>query len=180
VNPAVAGSVLRASSKDESSAHMTLDDLFTTNAAFVWRNLRRLGVDDGDLEDQTQEVFLVAHRRRESWDGRNPRAWLYAIVRRCAAAYRRRGHRRRELSVEIVPESAGDEFALRIEMDRIGHLIDALEEDKRAVFILYEIDEMPMREVAKAVGCSLKTAYARLYAARRELLKALEENEEQT
>src|SRR5262245_49096480 len=82
-----------------------VEDLFSAHAEFVWRALRQLGVAEADLEDQTQEVFIVAYRRYASWNGGSPRGWLYAIARRCASHYRRDGHRRREVAVDEVPES---------------------------------------------------------------------------
>jgi len=66
-------------------APMTIDDLFSCFAPFVWRTLRHFGVTSVDLEDQTQEVFLIAHRRIRYWDGKHPRAWLlpsHAVARR--------------------------------------------------------------------------------------------------
>ena len=158
----------------------TLEALFSTHVGFVWRTLRHFGVARVDLDDQTQEVFLVAHRRLPEWDGAHPRAWLYAIARRCAAGYRRRSHRRHERAVETLPESTHThDPADRIEMDRLHRALDSLDEEKRSVFVLYEVEEMTMREVAEAVECTLPTAYARLYAARRELARALEEKEEE-
>lgn len=157
------------------AARTTIEQLVTTHLAFVWRSLRHLGVHETDVDDQTQEVFLVAHRRLPQWDGDNPRPWLYAIARRCAAAYRRRSHRRHERTVASVPESADTrDPSARTEIDLLNRVLDSLDEDKRAVFLLYEVEEMSMREVAKAVGCSIPTAYARFQAARRELTRALE------
>lgn len=154
----------------------TIQALFSAHVAFVWRTLRHFGVAETDLEDQTQEVFIVAHRRLADWDGDRPRAWLYGIVRRCAAGYRRRSHRRHEQSVETVPETTDRrDPSARAEFDLVRRAIDALDDEKRAVFILHEIEELSMREVAEAVHCPLKTAYRRLYAARRELARALEE-----
>ena len=154
---------------------ITIEALFSTHAGFVWRSLRRFGVIESDLEDQTQEVFLVAHRRLVEWDGEHPRAWLYAIARRCAAAYRRRSHRRHEQPVEVLPDSRDPrDPSARAEVDLLRRVLDSLDEDKRAVFLLYEVEEMSMREVAEALQCPLQTAYTRLQGARRELMRALE------
>ena len=157
-------------------APMTIDDLFSSYAVFVWRTLRQFGVASADLEDQTQEVFLIAHRRIGHWDGKHPRAWLFAIARRCASAYRRRSHRRHEESVATVPEEAdpGDP-SVRAEIDLLNRVFQTLDEDKQIVFILHEVEGMSMREVADAVQCPLKTAFTRYYAARRELTRALGE-----
>ena len=155
---------------------MTFEALFQSYVEFVWRSLRHFGVAERDLEDQTQEVFLVAHRHLADIDVRHPRAWLYAIARRCAAAYRRRSHRRHETPVEAMPESSHTrDPGAGMEVDRVGVVLATLDEDKRTVFLLHDVEEMPMREVAEAVGCQLSTAYARLYAARRELAKVIKE-----
>ena len=164
VEQAPAGTVSRPS----------LEELFSAHADFVWRCLGQLGVPEADLEDQLQEVFLVAYRRYATWDGEQGRAWLYAIARRCAAAFFRRSHRRHELPVEAVPESGAElDPSARIDIERLDKALAALDEDKRAVFVLFEIEEMPMRDVADAVGCPVQTAYARLYAARRALARVL-------
>ena len=153
---------------------MTIEELFSTHKAFVWRALRHFGVAEADLEDQTQEVFLIAHRCGDETGARYPRTWLYGIARRCASAYRRRSHRRHECTVESMPEGADTrDPSVRAEIDLLTRVFAALEEEKRAVFLLYEIEGMSMREVAEAVQCPLQVAYSRYYAARRELTRAL-------
>ena len=56
------------------------------------------------------------------------------------------------------------------ELDRI---LGTLDEDKRAVFVLVEIEEMSAPEAAEALGAKVNTVYSRLRAARREVLEAL-------
>ena len=153
---------------------MTIDDLFSAHAAFVWRTLRQFGVASADLEDQTQEVFLIAHRRLAHWDGEHPRAWLFAIARRSASAYRRRSHRRHEDPLATVPEEVSPEDpSVRAEIELLNRVFQTLDEDKQIAFVLHEIEGMSMREVAEAVQCPLKTAFTRYYAARRELSRAV-------
>jgi RNA polymerase sigma-70 factor (ECF subfamily) len=72
----------------------------------------------------------------------------------------------RELAIEARQEEDVALHQARAELDRI---LDTLSDDKRAVFVLYEIEELPMAEVAAAVGCPLQTAYSRLHAARQEV-----------
>ena len=56
----------------------------------------------------------------------------------------------------------------------VRQLLAGLDEDKRNVLVLYEIEGLTMREVAEVVGCPLQTAYSRLHAARDLLQVALE------
>ncbi len=66
-----------------------------------------------------------------------------------------------------------DDAALREARATLDRILDGLDDDKRAVFVLFEIEELPMTEVAMAVGCPLQTAYSRLHAARREVEAAM-------
>jgi RNA polymerase sigma-70 factor (ECF subfamily) len=152
----------------------TTAEVFHAHASFVWRVLRRLGVSDADVEDACQEVFVVAHRRLGDFEGRSSvQTWLYGICVRVGAAHRRRT-RVREQPTSTHHEQAAeapqeDEVALREARVELDRMLDALDDEKRAVFVLFEIEELPMTEVAEAVGCPLQTAYSRLHAARREI-----------
>jgi RNA polymerase sigma-70 factor, ECF subfamily len=155
---------------------VTIEALFSDYVGFVWRSLRQLGVAEADLEDQTQEVFIVVHRQLAQYDVQHPRAWLYGIARRCASGYRRRSHRRHECPVDTLPESSDTtDPSARAELDLLSRVLASLDEQQQEVFVLYEFEEMSMREVAEALQCPLQTAYTRLHAARRELARALEE-----
>jgi RNA polymerase sigma-70 factor, ECF subfamily len=165
---------------DASAAELfDFERAFAENAPFVWRALRRLGVGEADVEDVCQEVFLVVHRRRASFDGRSAlRTWIYGICLRVASEYRRRPHRRREEVTAEPPDlelSEGLDEALerRRALARLDAALDQLDDAKRAVFVLYEIEQIPMTEVAAAVSVPLQTAYSRLYAARKVVEAAL-------
>jgi len=151
---------------------LDFDHVFTDTRPFVWRVLGRLGVARADIADVCQEVFLIVHRRRGDYDGRPVRAWCYGICVRAAADYRKRAHRRHEKLGETLPEppiSAEQDRALELSRARaqLEQVLAELDQDKRAVFVLYELEELTMSEVASIVGCPLQTAYSRLHAARR-------------
>lgn len=149
------------------------------HGAGVWRALRRLGVREADADDQCQEVFLVAHRQLPSFRGdSSERTWLYGIALRVASDYRRRAHVRREMLVEEVPDAEvpPPQEAALTEQEAVRQLdaaLDTLDEDKRTVLVLYEIEQLAMADIAALVGCPVQTAYARLYAARKRLDAAL-------
>lgn len=149
--------------------------VFTDLAPFAWRVLRRLGVAEADVEDVCQEVFLVVHRRLEDFEGRSSlRSWVYGICLRAASEYRRRPHRRREEATSSPPEASipapqEEEVDRRRALALLDAALDGLDDDKRAVFVLYEIEHVPMQDVAQAAGCPLQTAYSRLHAARRQV-----------
>jgi RNA polymerase sigma-70 factor (ECF subfamily) len=155
-------------------------ELFEAHAPFVWRALLALGVGEGDVADASQQVFLVLHRKLGRLDpGCSPRTFMYGICLRVAADYRKRKRRRHEHLVADVPEVAcrpiQEERAWQQQsLQRLRVALDGLAPGQREVFVLYEIEELPMVEVARAIGRSLQTAYGRLYAARKAVAAALE------
>jgi len=163
----------------------TLRAIFDEYSAFVWRTIKHLGVPERDIQDVCQEVFVVIHRKLESFEGRSSlRTWVYGICLRTASDYRRRAHVRREQSVDEVPSanfeaSQEDDLERARYRQRLAELLDQLDEDKRQVFILYEIEELDMKEIAEAMGTPLQTAYSRLRAARQMLARALSDDDSQ-
>ncbi len=154
-------------------------NIFEREFDYVWLSLRRLGVHERDLEDVAQEVFVQVHKRLADYDPERPiRPWLFAFAFRCASSdWRRLARHRVELLGEHAepPASApGSEASLARAQDVVT-LMGALEEidlDRRAVFILFELDECPMKEIAERLGLPLFTAYSRLRVAREEFAAA--------
>jgi len=146
--------------------------MFDLHAAFVLRVLRRMGVPERDLDDAVQDAFVVAHRRLSSYDPAVlPTSWLFGIARRIAIAHRRRAHARREeprseIDLGSVPPGQLDALLGTEAQSILLAALESLDEPKRAVFVLYELEGVPMAEVARAVVCPLQTAYSRLHAAR--------------
>lgn len=154
------------SASGRGSVSSTLRDVMGEHLPFVWRTLRRHGVREPDLPDQCQEVFLVVHRKLDEFRGESSlRTWLYGIALRVAAGYRRKAHVTRESPEAAPPDSvleAGQEQDLERKraLDRLRVLLAEVEPARREVFVLYELEELSMSEVAKVVGCPLRTAYA--------------------
>jgi RNA polymerase sigma-70 factor, ECF subfamily len=153
--------------------------LFETEFEYVWHTLRRLGVRERDLEDVTHDVFLAVHKKLHTFDGARPkRPWLFAFAYRFASDYRKLARHRREV-LELAPEtrdhspSAFDRAAFGETLDLARRALDTLPLDRRAVFVLHELDECPMPEVAEALGIPLNTAYSRLRLAREDLASAI-------
>ena len=154
-------------------------DVYADNAAFVWRSLRRLGVRESDAEDACQEAFLVVHKKLGEFRGGSLRAWLFAIAMRVASDWRKRAHVRREVTGDAMPESiATDNPSADLDRARARALLESilatLDDDKRAVFVWYELEGMPMSDIASALECPLQTAYSRLHAAREHVTSAIE------
>ncbi len=182
------GSASEAPPAEDGSRVRTRPDLefrriFDGHAEGVARTLRYLGVPEADLMDAAQEVFLVVNRRFREFEGRaSLSTWIRQICLRVASTHRRSRGRRRE-DVVAEPLDAGTEGDQQADLERreeralLGRLLDALDDDQRAVIVLYEIEMLPMREVAETVGCPLQTAYSRRKAALERLRAALSEGE---
>jgi len=149
-----------------------IEQLFREHGPFVWRTLRRLGLSETDADDLCQEVFLVAMRRLDSFEHRSSfSTWLYGISARVALAHRRRASTQREQPwaspPDVVTQSGPHEAVSdRQAREILDRALDELDDDKRAVFVLFELEQLPMAEVASALDCPLQTAYSRLHAAR--------------
>lgn len=157
-----------------------LGSLFEAHAPWVGRTLRCLGVGERELQDAIQEVFLVVHRRLGEFEGRSShKTWIYAIALRVALAHRRSGARRREHTLDPERDQLPTSTTPHDEVERLRavtlalEILDGLDEPKRAVFVLFEVEQVPMAEIATILGCPLQTGYTRLYAARAEVKRAL-------
>jgi RNA polymerase sigma-70 factor (ECF subfamily) len=159
-----------------------LRELFELHGAYVWKTFRRLGVPASDLDDLTNDLFLVVQRHLGDYDPRRPvRPWLFGFAFRIASEHRRRAHRRHETPssgdddvADPDPTSRPDQKLAASENRRLVlQALEALELGRRAVFVLYEIDGEPMNEIAASLGIPLGTAYSRLRAARDEFVAAV-------
>ena len=152
--------------------------LFDDNYEYVWRSLRRLGVYEADIEDVTHDVFLAVHQKLATYERTRPvRPWLFAFALRYAADYRKLARHRREAPAVEGTAGGPDAEALVAEREdarRLYRALDSLSLEIRAVIVLYEIDDTPMKDVAEALGIPLNTAYSRLRLARAQCAAALQ------
>jgi RNA polymerase sigma-70 factor (ECF subfamily) len=158
---------------------VTAGELFERYVTFVWRVVAAHGVREADVPDVTQDVFVIAFRRLDSWEPERSSvtSWLYGIATRVAANHRRKAYVRHEAPEDAAPtgRTRSDAALERVLLSELGDALMALDADKRDAFILFEIAELSMHEVAVTLGCPLKTAYKRLYAARRAISEQLGE-----
>ena len=164
----------------DSGSHLDFEQIYDEYFAFAWSNLRRFGVRDRYLEDAVQDLFLVVHRRLGEFEGRSSlRTWLAGIAWRVASDYRRQESRKGggEPLTDTFAAKTHDPHGLAVHaeaMRQLDHLLRQLDDDKRVVFVLTELEEMSVPEIAEAIGVNLNTVYARLRAARKAFNEALE------
>lgn len=135
------------------------------------------------VEDAAQDTFSVVSRQLAQFEGRSAlRTWLFAILQRVAANYRRTRARKLE---QLTPfeDSVGHEPTphAHAEATEAAHVIErfcaGLDAERRAVFVLSLLEETPAQEVALALGIPLNTVYSRVHALRDGLRRALARRE---
>jgi RNA polymerase sigma-70 factor (ECF subfamily) len=150
------------------------------HADFVWRSLQRLGVRPADLDDVFQEVFIVVHKRLHTFDGSSAlTTWLFGVCLKVAAAHRRRAWFRREVPTEDLADTSEapaselpeEVVAARQARATLNRVLDAMDLEKRAVLVMFEIDEMSSEEIARILGVPVGTVWSRLNAARKQFEK---------
>ncbi len=153
------------------------DDYFD----FIWTCTRRLGVPTEAVDDVVQEIFLVVHARLKTVERpASLRSWLYGVMRRTVSTYHR-GQRVRSAreapdpfdnhAIAMQPTPL-DLAVLSDEVRLLWRLLGELDPLKRELFVLAELEEMTMPEIAEAIGVPLNTAYSRLRVARQEFEEA--------
>ena len=152
-------------------------EAFQTEFDYLCRTLRRLGVPAHDIEDEVHEVFLVLNRKWGEYDSSRPlRPYLFGIAFRLVAGRKRRARR----DVWRDPEDIGDDApqpdeALEAAYARelVLRALDRVPLPRRAVLVMHDIDEIPMRSTAEALSIPLFTGYSRLRKARKEFEAAV-------
>lgn len=173
---------VNAAARAEPAPEMpTLAEIYRDNFRIVWSTLARLGVRRAELEDAVQEVFLVVHRRLPDYDPTRPlRPWLLGITYRVATAERRRArHHREQLTDDprrgaVAGSDPEGEVIARRRAERIHRALDTLDDERRAVFVMCEMEGVSGPEIAEALGVPLNTVYSRLRVARERFRRAIE------
>jgi RNA polymerase sigma-70 factor (ECF subfamily) len=145
------------------------------NVQFVSRTLRQAGVSPTELDDEIQRTFMVAARRLEDVRVGAERSFLFQVARNTASHARRTHARRREFPSDDLPEQleplgTPEDLAVR---KQIRLLLDAalasMDETLRAVFVLYELEDLNTLEIAKTLGIARGTVASRLRRARAQI-----------
>jgi RNA polymerase sigma-70 factor, ECF subfamily len=170
-----------AGAHDAERLPVDLESIYRTHHGLVWRSLRGLGVPAHAVDDAVQDVFIVVHRRRGDYDGRvSVRRWVLGIARN--VAHKARERIARELArVEPVAQEprsedvpAPDEGLARRQAAAFVHrFLDRLDPDKRAVFVLMDVEGLSAPEVAELLEIKLNTVYSRLRVARQRFERTL-------
>jgi RNA polymerase sigma-70 factor (ECF subfamily) len=168
------GSVESSLALPEVKPVLDIDAIYAEHAPFIARVLIRLVGDGAHVDDLLQETFIVAYRKRDTFDGRSAvRTWLYAIAARLAMRHRRGvGRFLRALDVFAEePERVSANPQTELETARAGELVrkvlDRLPFKQREVVVLYELEELDGAEIAAILAIPINTVWTRLHHGRK-------------
>ena len=177
-------SAVDAQSVDSNSGDRDLDatSLFRAHSTFVCSFIERLGIRAPTSHDLVQDVFLIVHRKGGYRAGAaKPRTWLAGIALGVVRNHRRRMQTRTRGAVLLHPDaqerhtgpdSLCERADARRALSRVKRALDALDEDQRVVFMLYELEGQSTSAIAAGLGIATGTVYSRLHTARKAFRKA--------
>lgn len=162
----------------ETEVSLEFETVYRQHFAGAWRVLRRLGVAEAQLDDAAQDVFLIVHKKLGGLDPEAPvRRWVLAIAVRVASEYRRRARRKptEPLDEGLVDGRPGPvrTSELRESLRLLHELLEQLDEKKRAVFVLSELEQLSVPEISEVLRANVNTVYARLRAAKKQFAMGL-------
>ncbi|MBX3227292.1 MAG: sigma-70 family RNA polymerase sigma factor [Labilithrix sp.] len=148
----------------DSRVRAMVDDHF----ARIWSLLRRLGVPSEALDDAAQQVFIVAARRAVEIEVGRERPYLQGVAVRVASEQRRSAARRdaRRPPEDAAPPQPDELLDRKRARELLDDVLDAMPFDLRAAFVLFELDELTVPEIAQLLDVPEGTAASRLRRAR--------------
>ncbi|MCA9556552.1 MAG: RNA polymerase sigma factor [Myxococcales bacterium] len=164
------GEASESASRPASAA--AFEALYDEHFDFVWRSVRRLGMDEASVDDAVQDVFVVAFRRMADFEQRSSfKTWLFGISLRVVRSHRRTARRRPTDPLLAEPAAGGpgplEGAERRQAVEVLDQILDQMDDDKRAVFVMAELEGLTAPEIAEATETKLNTVYSRLRAARK-------------
>ena len=146
---------------------------------FVARTLRKAGVPTADLDDEIQRTFITVARRIDDVDLGAERSFLYQVAVNLASHSRRKLARRREVMDDRTPErvealATPEHLTGRKQMrELLDDIVSGMHASLRAVFLLHEIEEMNLTEIAAHLHVPRGTVASRLRRAREQIREHL-------
>lgn len=146
--------------------------LVNQNLEFVWRTVRRLGVPSSEADDAAQQVFVIAHQKLSEIRTGSERAFLIAVATRVASRVRRT-IQRREMAQQQLADSSDvqspfSEYGVsRVEArDLLDRVLDTMPPEIRIVFVLFELEDLSVDNIAEVLDLPRGTVATRLRRAR--------------
>jgi RNA polymerase sigma-70 factor (ECF subfamily) len=184
--PSTAGHTAQHPSDESRGAiHAGFEAVYESMVDYVWNVVCRMGVPQADAEDVVQEVFVTVYRRLGEFEGRAQlKTWVFTIAVHLVQHYVRTHARKpgdrasakgTEIQALVDQQENGPVHAVerRERYDALDRVLGQLDEGKRLVFVLAELEQLTLVEIGEIVGANPNTVATRLRAARQAFEKAL-------
>jgi RNA polymerase sigma-70 factor (ECF subfamily) len=152
--------------------------LYERHAPLVYRVVSALGIRDLEREDASQEVFLAVYRSLPGFRGESQLStWIYRITARTTGKLMQKRRLRNALATVMLreptpsPADPSEKASRTLMLDR---MLDCLHPKKRLVLVLFELEGVPVEEIARIADCPTNTVWSRLHHARLDLTKMAE------
>jgi len=168
--------VLLPSSMRNRQDDARLRNLVERHVDLASRIIRNLGIPDCDVDDLLQQAFSITADRLGDIAAGKERAFLIQTAIRLAASARRAHALSREIPTGDLPDvgdgqPSPEQLTFQIQTRRLlDRALADMDLDLRSVFILYEVEEMTMAEIAAVLQIPAGTVASRLRRAREDFL----------
>ena len=184
--PSTAGNTDQHPSDESAGAIQAgFEAIYESMVDYVWNVVCRMGVPQSDAEDVVQEVFVTVYRRLGEFEGRAQlKTWVFSIAVHLVQHYfrthaRKPGDRASAKGTEIQAlvdqreNGPANQVERRERYDALDQVLGQLDEGKRLVFVLAELEQLTLVEIGEVIGANPNTVATRLRAARQAFEKAL-------
>ena len=183
--PSTAENTQRPSDESVGLIQAGFAAIYESMVDYVWNVVCRMGVPQADAEDVVQEVFVTVYRRLGEFEGRAQlKTWVFTITANLVQHYFRTHARRpgdwataKGTEIQSLVDQREDGPASAVERkeryDALDWVLAQLDEAKRLVFVLAEVEQLTLVEIGEIVGANPNTVATRLRAARQAFEKAL-------
>lgn len=178
----VANATALQAGPEEARKVPSFEIVYRTWYAEVARWVRARGANEADIEDLTQEVFIIVRRKLGQFDGRNLAGFLYRIAQRTVRDHRRSAWIRNLFrGPAALPELTAPEtdtlqsIQQRERRNALARVLAKMSEKRRTTFILFEVEGYSGEEIAQIQSIAVETVWTRLHHARKDFLRLVAE-----
>lgn len=149
-------------------------------ADYLFAVVHRIINNQAEAEDLTQDVFVQAWQKIDSYKSQNGKfsTWLYSIATRKSIDVlrkQRRHHIDGDLQESVSDKNGADEQLIVKEINEmITRATKELSEQQKTIFVLRDLEDLSVSEVAEITGLTAKKIKDNLYVARQKIKKQLE------
>ena len=166
----IANLAQRARLKDQSA----FAELVDQTGPFAYATAYRLTGHAEDSRDIVQEAYIRVWTHLDKYNGRNPfHAWFFSILRNLSLDWHRREKMKRQAVLHDLSDRELLDPADRMEGNELTSIIrqwmGSLPETQQLVFMLRDMEDLPIREVQERTGLSESSIKSNLYIARKKL-----------